>query len=77
MFNASNDPPRLNTLGRIALRLGVPLHRVQYIIASRDIRPAAYAGQLRLFDSKAMARIRHEINAIDARRSSKGIGGGQ
>ena len=63
------SPPPLNTTGRIAANLGVPVHRVQYVISSRDIRPAAYAGRLRLFDHEALARIRHELNAIDARCS--------
>jgi hypothetical protein len=63
------DLPNLDTTGRIAGRLGVPLHRVSYIIRSRRIKPAALAGRLRLYDREAVAMIRHELNAIDARRS--------
>jgi len=63
-------PPRLDTPGRIAEKLGVPLHRVTYVIRTRAIPPSAIAGQLRLFDRAAVARIRHEVNAIDARRNT-------
>ncbi len=53
----------------MAAELGVPLHRVLYVLRSRaHIQPAARAGQLRLYDLEAVALIRHELNAIDARR---------
>lgn len=63
-------PPSLDTVGRIAERLGVPLHRVQYVVDRKGIKPTAFAGRLRLFDRAAVARIRHELNAIDARRAT-------
>ncbi len=70
--------PTLLTPGRIADSLGVPLHRVQHILATRPhIVPSARAGNLRLFDRKAVAKIRHELNAIDARRSRRGGKGGR
>lgn len=62
-------PPKLDTLGRVAEKLRVPVHRVAYIVSRRGIAPAAYAGRLRLFDRAGVARIRHELNAIDARRA--------
>lgn len=62
--------PALLTAGVLARQLSVPLHRVQHILRTRaHIRPAATAGTLRLFDRRALAMIRHEINAQDARRS--------
>ncbi len=65
--------PKLRTPGVLAARLGVPLHRVLYILRTRlHIRPAARAGALRLYDAAALAMLRHESNAIDARRS-KGV----
>ncbi len=60
--------PKLDTTGRIAAKLSVPVHRVTYVISSRDIKPSAYAGRLRLYDREAVSIIRHEIHAIDARR---------
>lgn len=65
-----NSPePSLNTSGRIAAKLGVPLHRVTYVLRTRrHIRPAARGGTLRLYSQEALALVRHELNAIDARR---------
>lgn len=61
--------PSLLTPGRIAERLKTPLQRVQYILSTRPhIQPSARAGVLRLYDEHAVALIRHELNAIDARR---------
>ena len=37
------------TTGVIAQRLGVPLHRVIYVIRSRKILPVAWAGHARIF----------------------------
>lgn len=65
-------PPQLDTVGRIADRHGVPLHRVQYVVRTKGIEPTAIAGRLRLFDRDAVARIRYELNLIDARRSGEG-----
>lgn len=62
---------RLRTSGVLAADLDVPLHRVQYVLQTRDhIKPSARAGQLRLYDREALALIRHELNAIDARRQA-------
>lgn len=75
MRGSHPSAPHLNTVGRIARRLGVPVHRVEYIIQSRAIAPVAFAGRLRLFDREAVARIRHELNTIDARRLQSTKGG--
>ena len=64
-------PVPLMTAGRLAERLNVALHRVQYVLRTRRIAPSATAGTLRLYDGDALARVRHEINAIDARRPSR------
>jgi hypothetical protein len=45
------------------------LHRVVYVLATRPhIRPAARAGRLRLYQTQDIARVRYELNLIDARR---------
>jgi len=65
--------PRLRTPGVIAQELGESLQRVQYILRTRPhIKPAALAGRLRLYDRAAVAMVRHECNAIDARRGGQG-----
>ena len=61
-------PPELNTLGKVAQHLQVPVHRVQYIVRSRPhLRPAATAGRLRLFDDKTIEQIAKELQSIDSR----------
>ena len=67
--------PRLRTPGVIAQELGESLARVQYVLRTRPhIQPAALAGRLRLYDRQAVAMIRHECHAMDARRAGKGGG---
>lgn len=66
-------PPKLLTVGVIAAELGIPVERVCRIIRTRaHIQPRAFAGQVRLFDNSAVAQIRHELNAMSARRASGG-----
>jgi hypothetical protein len=67
--NAAAPVPRLITPGVIARELGAPLHRVLHVLATRPhIQPAARAGVYRLYSRRAVAQVRHELNAIDARR---------
>ena len=63
------DTVQLLTPGRIADLLGQPIYRVAYILRTRPhIKPSAKAGNVRLYDRQALAQVRHEVNAIDARR---------
>lgn len=65
----SAPPPRLRTSGILARDLGVPLHRVLHVLKTRThIRPAAFAGTLRLYDADGVRLVRDELAAIDARR---------
>jgi hypothetical protein len=60
--------PKLRTPGVLAEDLGQPLHRVLYVLRSRQhIRPAAMAGRLRLYDPDALEAIRVELARMDAR----------
>lgn len=62
--------PSLLTPGRIADELGVPLSAVQYVLSTRrHIVPAARAGIIRLYRREAVAQVRHELKAIEARRA--------
>ena len=66
--------PSLLTPGKIANKLGVSLPRVLYVLSTRrHILPAARAGTLRLYDTKAVAMVRHELTAIDARHGGQGV----
>ena len=72
---ASGPVPKLRTPGVLAADLDVPLHRVVYVLRTRGhISPSARAGRLRLYDRDAVALIRHELNAIDARREGDSDG---
>lgn len=60
--------PFLFTVGKIARHLHVPVHRIEYVLATRrDIVPAARAARLRLFSSAQVDLIRQALAAIDAR----------
>lgn len=65
-------PVKLITVGVIAAELSEPLHRILHVLRTRQhIQPAAIAGTLRLFDRQALAMVRHELNAIDAKKPSE------
>ena len=69
-----NPVPQLRTPGIIAAELREPLHRVLRVPATRPhIRPIGRAGTLRLYDRQAVAQVRHELNAIDARRCQREV----
>ncbi len=70
MANDGNREPRLLTAGVLAERLGVPLHRVTYILRTRrHIRPVARAGTLRLYDAAVERLVRAELGP-SARRGA-------
>ncbi len=52
------------TVTTIADRLGIPRHRVAYIIDARNIRAATLAGNARVFDDHTMARIEAELRRL-------------
>lgn len=49
------------TVGTLARRYGEPLHRVEYVIKTRDIRPCGRAGNARVFSEEDAARIGEEL----------------
>jgi hypothetical protein len=68
-----HSTPKLITSGVIAHELSEPLHRVTRVLDTRShIRPVARAGTLRLYSERAIAMVRHELAAIDARRAARG-----
>jgi DNA-binding transcriptional MerR regulator len=56
----------LHTIGEVAARLSVPLHRVDYVVRTRGIQPAR-VGPYRVFSDQAVARIKAELERIDQR----------
>ena len=70
-------PAQLLTVPRMAERLGVPFHRVEYVLKTRRyIRPTAKAGNVRLFNEEALLFVQFELELIDD-RNAKRNGGGQ
>ena len=71
---SSTDLPQLITPGVIATEVCASLHRVLHVLATRKhIQPSARAGTLRLYDKKAVAMVRYELNLIAARRCRKAV----
>jgi hypothetical protein len=62
---------RLWTVGAIAHRAGVGVHRVEYVIERIGVRPMGRAGIARVFDEQAVTIIEGEIERIDGQR--KGV----
>ena len=60
--------PAAPTVGEIARRLGVPVHRIEYVIRSRDVRPVSRAGNARVFTDADITYIRSELRRIDEER---------
>jgi len=54
----------LLSIGDIAQRLGIPNHRVEYIIKTRRIDPVGRVGHMRAFPENAVARIKIELDRI-------------
>ncbi len=64
--------PTLRTPGVLAADLGEPLHRVLYLLRTRQhIRPSARAGRLRLYGREAIQLLRVELDQL-SRNKSKG-----
>lgn len=54
-------------LGEIARRLNVPVHRVEYVIRTREISPLIVAGGRNFYSEASIEQISQVIAAIDAR----------
>ncbi len=69
---ARSSPRKLLSVGQIASKLGVPFHRVRYVLDTRPyIQPAARCGIARVFDREAVKLIRHQLKGIEARRTEQ------
>lgn len=58
------------TIGEIARRLGESIHRVEYVVRTRGIRPSGRAGHVRIFTETDVSRIADELRRIDARQQA-------
>ena len=62
--------PRANTVGEIGRRLGQPVHRVEYVVRARHIRPISRAGNARVFADADVQLIAGELRRIDLERGA-------
>jgi hypothetical protein len=60
----------LPTVGEIARRLQVPVHRVEYLIRARGITPCGRAGNARVFSEGVVSRIAAELG-LDQKGGSR------
>ena len=58
------QPESLLTVGEIARRLDQEVHRIEYVIRSRNIRPVGWAGHARVFRDADLDRIASELRRI-------------
>ncbi len=63
-----SEPESLLTVGEIARRLRQPLHRVEYVIRTRNLRPTGWAGHARVFHDADLMWIASELVRIDHER---------
>jgi hypothetical protein len=60
----SISTPAMTTIGEIARRLGQPVHRIEYLIRARRIRPTGWAGNARVFCDDTVELIAAELRRI-------------
>ncbi|GIW78769.1 MAG: hypothetical protein KatS3mg105_0576 [Gemmatales bacterium] len=60
----SLSAPAMPTVGEIARRLDQPIHRIEYVIRARGIRPCGWAGNARVFPEDAVEVIADELQRI-------------
>ena len=65
------QPPLLLTIGEIARRLQIKVHRVEYVIRSRNIQPIGWAGHARVFSDASLDHITSALRRMDAERRCK------
>lgn len=64
----ADKPINVPTVGEIARRHGVPVHRVEYVIRSRHIQPIGKAGNSLIYSNEAVERIASHLHRIDEER---------
>lgn len=68
MSTPKRPKPTLPTVGELARRLNVPVHQIEYILRTRDIKPAGWAGNARVYTEANVDRVRAELARIEADR---------
>jgi len=58
----------LLTVGELARVLGVPIHKVQYVLRTRAVKPSARVGNFRVFSQADAEYVASVLRRIDADR---------
>jgi hypothetical protein len=61
-------PICVSSLGELSRRLDEPLHRLEYIIRSRGIKPCLIAGGRHFYTEATTEQIRKELERIAEKR---------
>ena len=64
----STSLPSVPTIGSIAVRLGVPVHRIRYVLDRHRIEPSGRAGNARVFNEEDVEHIASVLHRIDTER---------
>lgn len=68
MSKSATAERRLLTLGQLAQRLGVSIHRVKYAIESYRIEPVTRIGIIRVWSEDDLPRIKSAISRVASNR---------
>ena len=58
-------PESLLTVGRLAELVGIPVHRVRYLIFARRLQPSARAGAAWVYGPDVLERLRAEVRGTE------------
>jgi DNA-binding transcriptional MerR regulator len=67
------SPPICPTVGEIARRLNVPIHRIEYVIRARRICAAGKAGNAYIYSDADVDRIASELRRLERDRAEVGV----
>ncbi len=65
-----NSSAQIASLGEISRQLHVPIHRVEYVVRTRNIEPTLIAGGRHFYSESSIQRIGNEIKRIDQDRGA-------
>jgi len=61
------------TVGEIARRLNEPVHRIEYVLRTRDIQPIGMAGNARVYTEEDVERIAAFLAEIDEQQQRREV----
>ncbi len=61
------------TVGEIARRLNEPVHRIEYVLRTRDIQPIGMAGNARVYAEEDVERIAAFLAEIDEQQQRREV----